>query len=321
MPNPLSHRLPAQVHPQGAYRHVAAQERQRPGARHQVRQQHHGPHGMGLWLPSDARWAGADHLRPVLLHHHLRPHAPRGHRSAQGGAHVPHRAGRQHRHVHHRRARRALRRRLQARPHAAGGLRAPLLQPDRHLHLVQHLAAAPSAHPPRQGSRRHHGQVPLVRPRVPRSVLLHRAGHLHGLLARGRRAAAHRPARDRRPLPLGAGRHLRGARRIRLRQDGHLAGPLQVLQLRLHHLRRLRRARQRDGRGAQGLPRAHDGGRREGREHHEADHARRQHLQHARRRARGLHLHGHHPGRVHARHGYGRRHDGRLHLALGRGAA
>ena len=59
-----------------------------PGARHQVRQQHHGPHGMGLWLPSDARWAGADHLRPVLLHHHLRPHAPRRHRSALCGAHV-----------------------------------------------------------------------------------------------------------------------------------------------------------------------------------------------------------------------------------------
>eukprot|EP00964_Phaeocystis_antarctica_P052280 scaffold30597_cov58-Phaeocystis_antarctica.AAC.2 len=63
----------------------------------------------------------------------------------------------------------------------AGGLRPPLLQPDRHLHLVWHLADARRAHPPRQGARRHHGQVPLVRPRVPRGVLLHRAGNLHGL--------------------------------------------------------------------------------------------------------------------------------------------
>mmetsp|Transcript_7816 Transcript_7816/g.19376 ORF Transcript_7816/g.19376 Transcript_7816/m.19376 type:complete len:305 (-) Transcript_7816:77-991(-) len=157
---------------------------------------------MDLGLPGDGRRAGADHLRPVLLDHHLRPHAPRGHRGAQGGAHVPHGARRQHRHVHHRRARRARRIGRQARAHAAGGLRPPFLQPDGHLHLVRHLAAALHPHQCRQVPGQHHGQVPLVRPRVPRRVLLLRPGHLHGLLARGRRAAdrAHHAVRPRRPL-------------------------------------------------------------------------------------------------------------------------
>ena len=45
-----------------------------------------------------------------------------------------------------------------------------------------------------------------------------------------------------------------------------------------------------------------------------------QHLQHARGGARGIHLHGHHAGRIHARHGHERQHDGRQHLALGRSA-
>ena len=56
-------------------------------------------------------------------------------------------------------------------------------------------------HQCRQVPGQHHGQVPLVRPRVPRRALL-RPGHLHGLLARGRRAAdrAHHAVRPRRPL-------------------------------------------------------------------------------------------------------------------------
>mmetsp|Transcript_15757 Transcript_15757/g.37333 ORF Transcript_15757/g.37333 Transcript_15757/m.37333 type:complete len:311 (-) Transcript_15757:223-1155(-) len=201
---PLRHRLPAQVDPQGERRRVAAQERQRTGARHQVWQQHHGPHGMGLWLPSDARGARADHLRTVLLHHHLRPHAPRRHRSALCGAHVPHRARRQHRHLHHRRACRARCRRLQALPHAPGGLLAPLLQPDGHLHLLHDLASARPPHPGSQVHGQHHRRVPLVRPRLPRGLLLHPPRNLHGRGLRRRRAHhhPHHTVRPRRPLRL-----------------------------------------------------------------------------------------------------------------------
>jgi ATPsynthase alpha/beta subunit N-term extension len=44
-------------------------------------------------------------------------------------------------------------------------------------------------------------------------------------------------------------RHMRHPGRLWLRQDRHLPGAVEVLQLGRHHLRGLRRARQRDGRG------------------------------------------------------------------------
>ena len=62
----------------------------------------------------------------------------------------------------------------------AGGLLAPLLQPDGHLHLVRHLAAAPVPHPGRQVLGQHYRRVPLVRHCLPLCVLLDRARHLHG---------------------------------------------------------------------------------------------------------------------------------------------
>ena len=71
--------------------------------------------------------------------------------------------------------------------------------------------------------------------------------------------------------------------------------------------------------GAAGVPRARRPAQRAAA--HGANDPRRQHLEHAGRRARGEHLHRHHAGRVLPRHGLPRRADGRLHLALGRGAA
>ena len=77
--------------------------------------------------------------------------------------------------------------------------------------------------------------------------------------------------------------------------------------------------------GALRLPGAHDDdrrgrGRARGR-HHEAHDARREHVEHACRRARGVDLHGHHARRVLPRPGHERLDDGRLDFALGRGAA
>ena len=54
---------------------------------------------------------------------------------------------------------------------------------------------------------------------------------------------------------------------------------------------------------------------------HGQDRSRRQHLEHAGRGARGVHLHGIDDRRVLPRHGLRRRDDGRLHLPLGRGSA
>merc|ERR1719213_145853 len=70
-----------------------------------------------------------------------------------------------------------------------------------------------------------------------------------GAEAEGFGAAADGPAGARHALPLGPGGHLRHPGRVRVREDGDLAGPLEVLQLRRDHLRRLRGARERDGRG------------------------------------------------------------------------
>ena len=67
-------------------------------------------------------------------------------------------------------------------------------------------------------------------------------------------------------------------RRFRLRQDRHLSVPLEVLELRHHHLRRVRRARQRDVRSSARFPRIDGRDRRKDRVHHEANGPRRQHL-------------------------------------------
>ncbi len=114
----------------------------------------------------------------------------------------------------------------------------------------------------------------------------------------------------------GAGVHPGAVRR---RQDRHPAPGRQVEQRADRHLHRLRRARQRDDRRAHGVPRAR--GPVLGRAAHEAHRARRQHLQHAGRRARGERLHGHHDGRVLPRHGLRGRAPGRLDVPLGRGDA
>mmetsp|Transcript_9720 Transcript_9720/g.37952 ORF Transcript_9720/g.37952 Transcript_9720/m.37952 type:complete len:376 (+) Transcript_9720:313-1440(+) len=84
----------------------------------------------------------------------------------------------------------------------------------------------------------------------------------------------------------------------------------------------MRRARERDGGGSRRVPRADDDVTRRNRgEHHEADDAGGQHVQHARRRERGVHLHRHHPRRVLPRPGVQHLHDGRLHVAMGGGFA
>jgi len=75
---------------------------------------------------------------------------------------------------------------------------------------------------------------------------------------------------------------LRPSRRTRsLTLNTFIAVALEVLELKCAHLRRLRRAWQRDGGGAYGLPRIDHGERRPGLPDHEAYDARRQHLEHA----------------------------------------
>mmetsp|Transcript_33710 Transcript_33710/g.62304 ORF Transcript_33710/g.62304 Transcript_33710/m.62304 type:complete len:241 (+) Transcript_33710:433-1155(+) len=160
---------------------------------------------------------------------------------------------------------------------------------------------------------------------VPQPLLAGPKASAHPGEAPGQLPPHHGPARHRRTLPLRPGRHLRRPRSLRVRQDRHLPVPLQVLQLGRHRVRRVRRARQRDGGGPVRLSRTdHDGqgrgdGGREGGGHHEADHPRGQHVQHARGGAGGVHLHRHHPRRVLPRPGHERVHDGRLDLSVGRG--
>ena len=103
-------------------------------------------------------------------------------------------------------------------------------------------------------------------------------------------------------FPIARGSTRRGARRLRHRQDDAAAADRQVVRRRRHRLRRLRRARQRDGRrrspSCAELERpAHR--RPAGRPHR--DH--RQHLEHADDGPRGEHLHRRHRRRVLPRHG------------------
>mmetsp|Transcript_29840 Transcript_29840/g.62776 ORF Transcript_29840/g.62776 Transcript_29840/m.62776 type:complete len:229 (-) Transcript_29840:569-1255(-) len=108
-----------------------------------------------------------------------------------------------------------------------------------------------------------------------------------------------------------------------MRKDGHFPIALQVLQLRRHRLRRMRRARKRDGGSAVRFPRVdHDHQRRgrqgKGSRDHETHHFGRQHFQHACGCPRSFHLHRYHPRRVFPRPGNERVHDGGLHLSMGR---
>ncbi len=112
----------------------------------------------------------------------------------------------------------------------------------------------------------------------------------------GERAAGHRPAHPRLPVPGGAGRQGGDSGRLRHRQDGAAGGAGQGLQRRRHRLPRLRRARQRDGRRAGGIPAAHRPAHRPAADGAHGDH--RQHLEHAGGRARGVDLLGDHRGRV-----------------------
>ena len=137
--------------------------------------------------------------------------------------------------------------------------------------------------------------------------------------ARARHAVRHGTALDRHALPARARRHRDDPRRLRHRQDRARAVAREVGARRRDRLRRLRRARQRADRDARRVPAAH-------RSPHRlvADGAhdpRREHEQHAGRRARGEHLHRDHARRVLPRPGLPRRADGRQHEPLGRGAA
>ena len=120
-------------------------------------------------------------------------------------------------------------------------------------------------------------------------------------------------------LPDSQGRHRHDPRRLRHRQDGHGADAGQVVGHADRRLHRLRRARQRDDRRAHRVPGAHRPADEAAAD--AADHPDRQHLQHAggAREASiytGITIAGIFPG-----HGLRRCADGRLDLALGRGAA
>ena len=142
--------------------------------------------------------------------------------------------------------------------------------------------------------------------------------------ARGALASRRSSLRDgaaglRLPLSGGGRRVGGGARRIRHRQDRHRAVAGQVRRRRHRGVRGVRRARQRDGGRAGGIPGA-------GGSAHRAladgpHGARGQHLEHAGGGARSLGLPGAHDRRVLPRHGLPGGADGRLALALGRGAA
>ena len=134
-----------------------------------------------------------------------------------------------------------------------------------------------------------------------------------------RRAARDRPARARPLLPDRPWLERRRPGRLRHRQDGAPAADRQALRRRRDRVRRLRRARQRDGGRARGAAEA-------GRSAHRApaDGAHRpdrEHVEHACARARGEHPHRRHGRGVLPRHGPRRRPDRRLDLAVGRGAA
>ncbi len=127
------------------------------------------------------------------------------------------------------------------------------------------------------------------------------------------------PEGHRHALPRRQGR-LRGhTRPLRRGQDRRAAPAGEVVGRRHNRLPRLRRARQRDDPGAGRVPRAQGPADRP--PPHGAHHPRREHLQHARGRPRGVHLHGHDHSRILPRHGLPRRADGGLHLPLGGGPA
>ena len=75
----------------------------------------------------------------------------------------------------------------------------------------------------------------------------------------------HGPAHPRHALPGGARRARDAAGRLRHRQDGAAGGARQMVRRRRDRLRRLRRARQRDGRGARRVPAARGPAHRAGR--------------------------------------------------------
>ena len=133
--------------------------------------------------------------------------------------------------------------------------------------------------------------------------------------------ADHGPAHHRHAVPVGAGRDVLHPRRVRVREDGDLAGAVEVREHELHRVRGVRRARERDGGGAVRVPRAEDGAEREGDRHHEPHVPGGEHVEHAGGGARGVDLHGHHDRGVLPRHGNERGDDGGLVVALGGGAA
>ena len=103
-------------------------------------------------------------------------------------------------------------------------------------------------------------------------------------------------------------------------QDGAPAADRQVVRRRRDRVRRLRRARQRDGRRARGAV-ASSTTRAPAGALLDRTVLDREHLEHARAGPRGEHLHGRHGRRVLPRHGLRRGADRRLDVALGRGAA
>ena len=138
--------------------------------------------------------------------------------------------------------------------------------------------------------------------------------------ARRKHSAFDWTASARRLVSLSFGGNLRNTGRLRLRKDVHQLGAVEALEFLSDCLRRLRRTGQRNGRSALGFSGADHQSEGEGGNHHAEDLSGGQHFQHARRSQRGLHLHWDHALRVLPRHGLPRKHDGRQHLALGRGA-
>ena len=128
-----------------------------------------------------------------------------------------------------------------------------------------------------------------------------------------------RRARHRHVQSHGRGRYGLHPRAVRRRQDGASARHLEAGRRRRHHHGGLRRACQRGGRNLQGVSRA--GRPPHGPQAHGAYDYHLQHLQHARGRARGVGLHGYDHRRVLPRHGAQGTCHGRLHVALGPGAA
>ena len=154
---------------------------------------------------------------------------------------------------------------------------------------------------------------------LPRAALVRAATEAHRGARDVAEAAPDGAAGLQSPLPGRGGGHRGAAWRLRDGQDGHRAVAGEVRRGRRRRLRGLRRAGQRDGRSPRRLRGTEGPG---ARAPAPAAHgARGEHVEHARRRARGLGAPRAHGRRVLPRHGVSGGADGGLSVALGGGAA